>query len=51
MLFLSSAALIEFVGIKVKVYESFALKKRDKTPPGWFRFSQVTEKFTRVLES
>ena len=34
MLSLSVAALIEFVGIKVKVYESFALKKRDKTPPG-----------------
>ena len=28
-----------------KIHESFALKKRDKTPPGQFRFSQVTEKF------
>ena len=43
---------MKFVRIKVKkINESFALKKRDKTPPGWFRFSQVTEKFTRVLEA
>ena len=27
-------------------HESFALKERDKTPPSWFWFSQVTEKFT-----
>ena len=35
MPFLSLAALTRFVGIKVKVLrENFALKKRDKTPPG-----------------
>ena len=29
-------AFIEFVSIKVrKIHESFALKKRDKTPLGW----------------
>nr|XP_005905024.1 PREDICTED: spermidine/spermine N(1)-acetyltransferase-like protein 1 [Bos mutus] len=37
---------LEFVRIKVrKIHESIALKKKDKTPPGWFRFSQVTENF------
>ena len=51
MLFLSSAALIEFAGIKVKVYESFALKKRDKTPPGQLRFSWTTVKFMGVVEA
>ena len=47
MPFLTLAALIEFVGIKVKVlHESiFAPKKRDKTPPGRLWFSLVTEKF------
>ena len=29
-----------------KIHESFIVKKRDKTPPSWFWFSQVTEKFT-----
>ena len=34
MLFLNLVALIEFVGLKVKVlYESIAPKKRDKIPP------------------
>ena len=34
MLFLNSSALTEFVGIKVKIFhESFALKKRDNSPP------------------
>ena len=43
---------MEFVRIKVrKIYESFALKKRDKAPPGWFWFSQVTEKFVGVVEA
>ena len=52
MLFLNSAALIKFVGIKVKIlHESFAPKKRDKTPPGGLRLSQVTEKFTGVVEA
>ena len=50
MLFLSSAALIEFVGIKVKVYESFALKKRDKASTGQLWFSQVTERFMGVVK-
>ena len=50
-LFLSLTAIIEFVRIKVrKIHESFALKKTDKTPPGRFWFSQVTEKFTGVVE-
>ena len=45
-------AIIEFVREKVrKIHESFALKKRDKTPPGWFQFSQMTEKSTRVVEA
>ena len=34
-----------------KLYESFALKKRDKTPPSQFQFSQVTEKFMGVVEA
>ena len=35
MLFLSSTAFIDFVEIKVRrIYESFAPKNRDKTPPG-----------------
>ena len=29
----------------------FALKKKDKTPLGQFRFSQLTEKFTGVVEA
>ena len=33
-----------------KIYESFALKKRDKAPDQ-FQFSQVTEKFTGVVEA
>ena len=50
-LFLNLTAFIKFVRIKVrKIHESFALKKRDKTP-GLFRFSQVTEKFTGVVEA
>ena len=37
-------AFREFVRIKLrKIHENFALKKRDKTPPSWFQFSQVTE--------
>ena len=52
MLFLSLAALIEFVGIKVKMlHESFAPKKRDKTPPSWLWLSLVTEKFMGVVEA
>ena len=51
-LFFNLTAFIEFVRIKVrKIHESFALKKRDKTPPGQFQFSQVTEKFTGVVEA
>ena len=34
-----------------KVHESFDVKKRDKTPPSWFWFSQVTEKFMGVVEA
>ena len=50
--FLNSAVFIEFVGIKVrKVHESFAPKRRDRTPPGQLWFSQVTEKFTGVAEA
>ena len=46
MPFLSLATLMDFGGIKVKILlESIAPKKRDKTPPGQLRFSQVTEKF------
>ena len=52
MLFLSLAALIEFVGIKEKMlHESFAPKKRDKTPPSWLWLSLVTEKFMGVMEA
>ena len=52
MLFLKSAALIEFVRIKVKIlHESFALKKRDKFSPGRLLLSQATEKFTGVVEA
>ena len=52
MLFLSSAALIEFVRIEMKIlHESFAPKKRDKTPPGGLQLSQVTEKFTGMVEA
>ena len=51
-LFPSLTAIIEFVRIKVKkIHESFVLKKRDKTPPSWFWFSQVTEKLTGVVEA
>ena len=49
---LNLIAFIEFVRIKVrKINESFALKKRDETPPGRFQFSQATEKFTGVVEA
>ena len=34
-----------------KIHESFSPKRRDETPPGWFQFSQVTEKFTGVVEA
>ena len=34
-----------------EIHESFALKKRDKTPPGRFQFSQVTEKFMGMVEA
>ena len=33
------------------MHESFALKKRDKTPPGRLWFSQVTKKFMGVMEA
>ena len=33
-----------------RIYESFAPKERDKIPPSQFRFSQVTEKFTGMME-
>jgi len=49
---LNLTAIIEFVRVKVrKIHESCALKKRDKTPPGWFWFSQMTEKCTGVVEA
>ena len=52
MLFLKLAALIELVRIKVKIlHESFALKKRDKVPPGRLLLSQATEKFTGVVNA
>lgn len=52
MPFLRSAALIGFLGIKVKDYlRGFAPKKKDKTPLGWLWLSQVTEKFMGVMES
>ena len=51
-LFLNLTAITELVRVKVRrIYESFALKKRDKTPAGRFRFSQVTEKFAGVVEA
>ena len=49
---LNLTAIIEFVRIKMrKIHESFALNKRDKTPPGQFCFSQMTEKFMGVMEA
>lgn len=52
MPFLRSAALIGFLGIKVKDYlRGFAPKKKDKTPLGWLWLSQVTEKFMGVVEA
>ena len=46
------AALIEFVRIKVKIlHESFAPKKRDKTPPGQLELSQATEICMGVVEA
>ena len=52
MIFLNSAALIEFVGTKVKtLHESFSPKKRDNTPPCRLWLSQATEKFTGVVEA
>ena len=33
------------------LHESFAPKKRDKTPPGGLQLSQVTEKFTGMVEA
>ena len=45
-------AIIEVVRIKVrKIHESLALQKRDKTAPGQLQFSQVTEKFTGMVEA
>lgn len=38
ILSLNLADLIEFVGMKVKIYGSFALKRRDKTPQDWYGF-------------
>ena len=50
MFFLNLTAIIGFVRMKVrKIRESFVLKKRDKTPPGQFPFSHVTEKFTGAV--
>ena len=49
---LEATESVEFVGIKVRrIYENFALKKLDKTPPSQLQFSQVTEKFTDVVEA
>ena len=51
-LFLNWTAIIEYDRVKVrKIHESFALNKRDKTPPGQFCFSQMTEKFMGVMEA
>ena len=51
-LFLNLTAITELFRVKVRrIYESSALKKRDKTPPGRFHFSQVTEKFTGKAEA
>ena len=35
----------------MRMYESFAVKKRNKTPLGWLRFSQETEKFMGMVEA
>ena len=49
---LNLTAIIELVRVKVRrIYQSFALKKRNKTPPSRFWFSQVTEKFTGMVEA
>ena len=51
MLFLNSAAVTEFVRIKVKIlHERLAPKKRDKTSLGQSWFSQGTDKFAGVVE-
>ena len=34
-----------------RIYESFALKKKDKTPLGQFWLSEVTKKFLEVMEA
>ena len=50
--FFQFQCLIEFFRIKVKIlHESFAWKKRDKISPGQLWLSQVTEKFTRLIET
>ena len=52
MLFLNSAAIIEFVGKKVNIsHERLAPEKRDKTSPGQSWFSQGTEKLMGVVEA
>ena len=52
MLFLNSAAIIEFVGKKMNIsHERLAPEKRDKTSPGQSWFSQGTEKFAGVVET
>ena len=45
------AALIEFVGIKVKICESFCSEERGQDFSLWLQLSQVTEKFTGVVEA
>ena len=51
ILFLSLAAFTEFVGIKVRrIHDSFAPKKRGKSPCSQPQFSQVTEKFIEVVQ-
>ena len=34
-----------------RIYESFALKKKDKTPLGQFWLSEVTKKFLEVMDT
>jgi len=46
------SVFIEFVRIKVrKIHESFAPKKRDKTPSSQLWLSQVIEKPMAVVEA
>ena len=49
--FLNSTAFIEFVGIKGEYIASLLWKKGTRNHPAGFGFSEMTEKFTGVVEA